>query len=88
MSSGVAGFSDTFAKWACQPNLDLDDKDSTEARLAFLDTVACMIIGASEHQSIAAMSAMERGEALGKVKPVGGGAGLSLYAASFVNGVR
>ncbi|MCY3675230.1 MAG: MmgE/PrpD family protein [Rhodobacteraceae bacterium] len=88
MSSGFAGFSDTFAQWACQPNLDLDDKDGTEARLACLDTVACMVIGASEHQSIAAMSAMERGEALGKVKPVGGGVGLSLFAASFVNGVR
>jgi len=88
MSPGVAGFSDTFAKWACQPNLNLDDNDGTEARLAFLDTVACMVIGASEHQSIAAMAAMERGQAFGKVKPVGGGVGLSLFAASFVNGVR
>ncbi len=88
MSSEVVGFSDAFAKWACQPNLDLDDKDGTEARLAFLDTVACMVIGASEHQSIAAMTAMKKGQALGKIKPVGGGVGLSLFAASFVNGIR
>ena len=88
MSPGVTGFSDIFAKWACQPNLNLDDKDGAEARLALLDTVACMIIGASEHQSIAAMSAMERGQAFGNFKPVGGGVGLSLFAASFVNGVR
>ena len=57
-----------------------------EARLALLDTLACIVAGAGEHQARAAYAAMLAGEARGPVRTVAGPEGLSLPAAALVTG--
>ena len=57
-----------------------------EARLALLDTLACIIAGAGEHQAKAAYAAMLAAEAKGPVRTVAGPEGLSLPAAALVTG--
>jgi 2-methylcitrate dehydratase PrpD len=57
-----------------------------EARLALLDTLACIVAGAAEPQAKAAYAAMLAGEARGPTLTVAGPDGLSLPAAALVTG--
>lgn len=81
-------FSDRLSAWAAQPDLGLEANARREARIAMVDTLACMVLGTHERQSKSAMEAMLFGLEQGSVQPVGGGAKLSLTGAALVNGTR
>lgn len=84
----VTSFSDRFAEWAAKPDLQFSEHYYFEARLSFLDTLACMVVGAEEHQSRAATEALLYSQETGSIEPIGGGAKLSLMSVAFINGVR
>lgn len=53
-------FRSTFSEWAVQPTA-YGDAALREARLSFLDTLACMIAGAAEPQTVKTVRAMGSG---------------------------
>lgn len=81
-------FSERFAEWAAQPDLQLADQDRAEARFTLIDTLACTVVGAQEQQPVAALDAMLFGQVDGGVLPVGGGQAVSVTGAALVNGAR
>jgi 2-methylcitrate dehydratase PrpD len=80
-------FPRAFAAWATAPDLRFGAAASAEARLSFLDTLACMLAGAREPQTLKALSAMAAAGAAAPARAIAGGASLSVSAAALVNGV-
>jgi 2-methylcitrate dehydratase PrpD len=86
--AALCGFADWIADWAVAGEPDLVEEAEAEARLALVDTLACMLASRGERQAVAAEKALLRGREVGAVQPVGGGPSLNLGAAAFLNGLR
>ena len=64
MKALTESFSEKIAGWACQPVLDADPEAREAARTSLIDTLACMVVGAQEQQSVATMDAVLFGREL------------------------
>ena len=84
MSSGTA-FLQGLGAWTATAR-GFDSAAMRAARLALLDTLACIVAGAEERQAKAAYAAMLAAEAKGPARTVAGPEGLSLPAAALVTG--
>ncbi|MEY8799400.1 MmgE/PrpD family protein [Leisingera sp. XS_AS12] len=84
----VLNFSERLSAWATQPDLGVDEYIREQARFTLVDTLSCMVLGATERQAIAASDAMLFGLKEGSVPPIGGGEKLSITGAALVNGAR
>lgn len=69
-------------------DLGVDEYIREQARFTLVDTLSCMVLGATERQAIAASDAMLFGLKEGSVPPIGGGEKLSITGAALVNGAR
>ncbi len=83
----AASFLPVFAAWASAPDLRFGAAARGEARQSFLETLACLLAGAREPQTLKALSAMTAAGAAGPARAIAGGASLSVSAAALVNGV-
>lgn len=84
----VLNFSERLSEWATQDDLGVDQHVKEQARFTLIDTLSCMVLGASERQAVAASEAMLFGLRQGSVPPVGGGEMLSITGAALSNGAR
>ncbi|NOD77762.1 MmgE/PrpD family protein [Ruegeria sp. HKCCD4332] len=84
----VLNFSERLAEWATQSDLGVDAEVREQARFTLIDTLSCMVLGATERQATAASDAMLFGLRQGSVPPVGGGEMLSITGAALANGAR
>lgn len=84
----VLNFSERLAEWATQADLGVDATVREQARFTLIDTLSCMVLGATERQAVAASDAMLFGLKQGSVLPVGGGDMLSITGAALANGAR
>ncbi|MGO1117638.1 MmgE/PrpD family protein [Rhodovibrionaceae bacterium A322] len=77
---------DLLASWAVQP-ITVPDSARREARLSLLDTLACLIAGTKEEQSLKVEAGLRAAGAVdGPACSVLGGPGLSYPAAALLNG--
>lgn len=81
----AASFIQTFTHWAVASNLQFSEPSRYQARLSFIDTIACMLAGADAAQAGKAYQAMLSCAANGTVKSVCGKQPLSATAAALVN---
>lgn len=81
-------FSERLAEWASSPDFRASAKARSVARESIVDTLACIIAGAQEPQSLATQRAILSGYGSGNVRPEGGGEPLSLMGAAMLNAVR
>ena len=75
-----------LADWAAAPGLRMPGAVLDEARLALLDTLACLYAGGDQPQTRRTLAAMRAAGADGAVRTIAGD-GLSASAAALVNGV-
>ncbi len=76
-----------FAEWAAEPGLRCSEDAIHQARLSFVDTLACMMAGARDPLTSKTADAMILAGASGPVATVLDGVLLSAPAAALVNGV-
>ena len=69
----VLNFSERLAEWATQDSLGVDEHVREQSRFTLIDTLSCMVLGATARQAVAASNAMQFGLKQGSVTPVGGG---------------
>jgi len=84
----VPSFHQRFTQWACEPSLYHCENAPRVARFSLIDTLACMLIGADERQSLVMAQALEESGDEGSIRPMGGGQPRSLYGAAMLNGTR
>ncbi len=75
-----------IANWATNPRLQFTELAIHEARLCFIDTIACMTAGANQPPVRKAANAMQQAGATGNSQTVLYGISLSAPAAALVNG--
>ncbi|MFP6730811.1 MAG: MmgE/PrpD family protein [Alphaproteobacteria bacterium] len=76
----------SFAEWAANPDLAFSDTALHQARLSFVDTLACMLAAKDDPLVRHVASAMENAGALGQADTVVSDVRLSAPAAALVNG--